>query len=161
MLDGNLILVAAVFALAGFVKGAIGLGLPTIAMGLLAIGMPPVEAAAILILPSLLTNVWQMLAGPSLRSIAKRLWPMMGGVCLCYFLDRLRGAEARPISIVQKQRPSLLQARATPLQPGNAMFAACGGDARQAAIASRSVLTPAMTFSALAPRGTRRSKKPS
>ena len=66
MLDGKFILVAAVFALAGFVKGAIGLGLPTIAMGLLAIVMPPVEAAAILILPSLLTNIWQMVAGPSL-----------------------------------------------------------------------------------------------
>ena len=28
--------------------------------------MPPVEAAAVLILPSLVTNVWQMLAGPRL-----------------------------------------------------------------------------------------------
>ncbi len=82
MLDVKFILVAAVFALAGFVKGAIGLGLPTIAMGLLAIVMPPVEAAAILILPSLLTNIWQMVAGPSLHSILRRLWPMMGGVCL-------------------------------------------------------------------------------
>jgi hypothetical protein len=27
-----------------------------------------------------------------------------------YFFDRFLGAEARPISIVQKQRPSLLQA---------------------------------------------------
>jgi hypothetical protein len=74
--------IAAVFALAGFVKGVIGLGLPTIAMGLLALAMPPVEAAAILILPSLLTNLWQMLAGPALRSVARRLRPMMIGVCL-------------------------------------------------------------------------------
>jgi uncharacterized membrane protein YfcA len=82
MFDRTFILVAAVFALAGFVKGAIGLGLPTIAMGLLAIVMPPVEAAAILLLPSLLTNIWQMVAGPSLRTIVRRLWPMMVGVCL-------------------------------------------------------------------------------
>ena len=33
------------FALAGFIKGVIGMGLPTISMGLLAIVMPPVEAA--------------------------------------------------------------------------------------------------------------------
>jgi uncharacterized protein len=82
MFDRTFILVAAVFALAGFVKGAIGLGLPTIAMGLLAIVMPPVEAVAILLLPSLLTNIWQMVAGPSLRTIVRRLWPMMVGVCL-------------------------------------------------------------------------------
>ena len=82
MPDGTLIFIAAVFAVAGFVKGAIGLGLPTIAMGLLAIVMPPVEAAAILILPSLLTNAWQMLAGPSLGAVTRRLWPMMIAVCL-------------------------------------------------------------------------------
>jgi uncharacterized membrane protein YfcA len=82
MLDGTLIFIAAVFALAGFVKGAIGLGLPTISMGLLAIVMPPIEAAAILIVPSLLTNAWQMVAGPSLGAVTRRLWPMMIAVCL-------------------------------------------------------------------------------
>jgi uncharacterized membrane protein YfcA len=60
MLDKTLLFVSAVFFLAGFVKGVIGLGLPTIAMGLLAIVMSPVEAAGLLILPSLLTNAWQI-----------------------------------------------------------------------------------------------------
>jgi uncharacterized membrane protein YfcA len=82
MPDSHLIFIGAVFALAGFVKGAIGLGLPTIAMGLLAIVMSPIEAAAILILPSLLTNAWQMMAGPSLGAVTRRLWPMMIAVCL-------------------------------------------------------------------------------
>jgi len=75
------VFIVAVFVLAGFVKGVIGLGLPTISMGLLALVMPPVEAAAVLVLPSLLTNVWQMLAGPSLASAVKRLWPMMLAIC--------------------------------------------------------------------------------
>jgi uncharacterized protein len=82
MLDKNLLFVSAVFFLAGFVKGVIGLGLPTIAMGLLALVMPPVEAAGLLILPSLLTNAWQMIAGPSLRPLVRRLWPTMLSVCL-------------------------------------------------------------------------------
>jgi uncharacterized membrane protein YfcA len=43
--------------------------------------MPPAEAAALLIVPSLATNVWQMLAGPNLRPILRRLWPTMLGVC--------------------------------------------------------------------------------
>jgi uncharacterized protein len=82
MLDWTSIFVAAVFALAGLVKGVLGLGLPTIAMGLLALVMSPLEAAALLTLPSLLTNLWQMIAGPSLRALLTRLWPMMLGVCL-------------------------------------------------------------------------------
>ena len=71
MLDGTSIFIAAVFVLAGLVKGTIGLGLPTISMGLLALVMPPIEAAAILILPSFLTNVWQMVAGSSLKSVVR------------------------------------------------------------------------------------------
>jgi hypothetical protein len=82
MLDERLIFIGAVFALAGFVKGAIGLGLPTISMGLLAVVMSPIEAAAILILPSFVTNVWQMLAGPALGTVVRRLWPTMLAVCV-------------------------------------------------------------------------------
>jgi uncharacterized membrane protein YfcA len=75
-------LIAGVFVLAGLVKGVIGLGLPTISMGLLAVLMPPAEAAALLIVPSLATNVWQMLAGPNLRPLWRRLWLTMLGVCV-------------------------------------------------------------------------------
>lgn len=82
MLDGTIVFIAAVFALAGFVKGVIGLGLPTISMGLLAVVMAPVEAAALLMLPSFLTNLWQMVAGPWLKPLVRRLWIMMAGVCL-------------------------------------------------------------------------------
>mgnify|MGYP001554495857 CR=1 FL=1 len=41
--------VGVVFLAAGFVKGVVGMGLPTVAMGLLAVTMPPVEAAALLL----------------------------------------------------------------------------------------------------------------
>ncbi|HWB47053.1 MAG TPA: sulfite exporter TauE/SafE family protein [Hyphomicrobiaceae bacterium] len=74
-------LIAAVFALAGFVKGTIGLGLPTISMGLLALFMTPLQAAALLVVPSFATNVWQMVVGPYLATALARLWPMMVGVC--------------------------------------------------------------------------------
>jgi uncharacterized membrane protein YfcA len=78
----TVILVCLVFVLAGFAKGIIGLGLPTIAMGLLAVVLPSAEAAALLILPSLVTNVWQMLDGPHLGRLLRRLWPLNVGVCL-------------------------------------------------------------------------------
>jgi uncharacterized protein len=82
MPDGKIAFIAAVFGLAGLVKGVLGLGLPTISMGLLAIVMTPLQAAAILVLPSFLTNVWQMAAGPSLKTALRRLWPMQAAVCL-------------------------------------------------------------------------------
>lgn len=82
MLDTRLLVIAAVFALAGVIKGVIGLGLPTVSMGLLAIVMTPLQAAAILVLPSFLTNVWQTVAGPGLGPIVRRLWPMLLCVCL-------------------------------------------------------------------------------
>jgi hypothetical protein len=69
-------IVIAVFALAGLVKGVIGLGLPTIAMGLLAVMMPPAEAAALLVVPSLVTNLWQMFDGPNFARLVERLWPL-------------------------------------------------------------------------------------
>src|SRR5215468_4428305 len=97
MLDQSLIFVGAVFTLAGFAKGAIGLGLPTIAMGLLAIRMPPLEAAGILLLPSLITNLWQMLAGPALGGVVRRLWPMLLAVSIGTWagLGLMTGASTR------------------------------------------------------------------
>lgn len=73
--------VIATFLLAGFVKGVIGMGLPTLAMALLGIVMAPAQAASILVIPSLITNVWQLLAGASFVALLRRLWLMMVGVC--------------------------------------------------------------------------------
>lgn len=65
------------FIAAGAVKGALGLGLPTIGMGLLTLVMSPPVAAALMILPSLLTNIWQALDGGATRDLLRRLWPML------------------------------------------------------------------------------------
>jgi uncharacterized membrane protein YfcA len=72
--------IALVYVLAGAVKGAIGLGLPTVSMAMLGIWLPVEQAAAILVLPAFLTNIWQSLAGGALVSLLARLWPML--VCL-------------------------------------------------------------------------------
>jgi uncharacterized membrane protein YfcA len=75
-----LVVSALAFLLAGFVKGVIGLGLPTVSMGLLSLVMPPAKAASLLIVPSFVTNVWQLAAGQNFRRLAFRLWPMLAGV---------------------------------------------------------------------------------
>ncbi|TIQ17674.1 MAG: sulfite exporter TauE/SafE family protein [Mesorhizobium sp.] len=74
--------IAITFLLAGIVKGVTGMGLPTLAMGLLGTIMPPVAAASLLIVPSFATNVWQLFAGPSFASILRRLWLMMIGILI-------------------------------------------------------------------------------
>ncbi|MDZ3995420.1 sulfite exporter TauE/SafE family protein [Pseudomonas sp. Teo4] len=71
------LLVFLTFLLAGAVKGVIGLGLPTIAMGLLGLAMAPAQAAALLIVPSTLTNLWQLAAGGHLLALLRRLGPML------------------------------------------------------------------------------------
>ncbi len=75
-------IIASAFLLAGMVKGVVGTGLSPIAMGLLALVMPPVQAAALLVVPSLVTNVWQLAAGPSFVALLKRFSTMMVAVCV-------------------------------------------------------------------------------
>lgn len=72
--------VAATFTLAGLVNGTIGLGLPTVAVGLLGLVMLPAQAAALLVIPSLATNAWQLAAGTAIRPLLRRLWPLLVGI---------------------------------------------------------------------------------
>ncbi|HEX5513520.1 MAG TPA: sulfite exporter TauE/SafE family protein [Gammaproteobacteria bacterium] len=81
-----LLLVAAVFVFAGFVKGVIGLGLPTVVLALLTVAVGLKEAMALMLIPSFLTNVWQGALGGHLRMILQRLWPLLLAACLVIWL---------------------------------------------------------------------------
>ena len=87
-MDSLLILsaTAGAYLLAGFVKGVIGLGLPTVAIGVLGLLMTPAQAAAILVVPSLVTNIWQFAVGGGLLALARRMWPLLAGICIGTFL---------------------------------------------------------------------------
>ncbi len=74
-------LVGVVFALGGFVKGVIGLGLPTVVIGGLSVALAPAQAAALLIVPSLLTNLWQA-SGAGTLALLRRLAPLLAAVCV-------------------------------------------------------------------------------
>ncbi len=73
--------VSLVFLIAGMVKGVIGMGLPTVSVALLSMSMAPSEAAVLMIVPSLVTNVWQLMAGGRLGRLAFRLRWMLAGIC--------------------------------------------------------------------------------
>ncbi len=81
----SLLFIALVFMLAGTVKGITGMGLPTVAVSLLGLAMPPTQAAALLVLPSLLTNLAQC-RGPHTRDLAAALWPLWLGLVTAVLL---------------------------------------------------------------------------
>lgn len=80
--------VSFIFFAAGGVKGVLGMGLPTVAMGLLGLLMPVAEAAALLTVPSLITNLWQAARGGAFLALLRRLWPLLAGVALGSWLGR-------------------------------------------------------------------------
>ena len=101
-------LLVVVFVLAGVVKGVTGMGLPTVAMGLLGGALSPVAAASMLFIPTFVTNAWQLLSGPSLGRTLRRLWPMMlsvvvvtlGSAALLVRVDRDASRAALGVALV-------------------------------------------------------------
>jgi uncharacterized membrane protein YfcA len=74
------LLVALSLFCGGLVKGIFGMGLPTVALGLLSLTMPPVEAATLIIVPTLATNAWQFATGPQSAALAGRFAILLLGV---------------------------------------------------------------------------------
>lgn len=82
MFDISAVLVITLtFLFAGTVKGVIGLGLPTVSLGLLTVAFDLTSAMALLLVPSFVTNVWQALAGEKTRETFLRIWPFLLAAC--------------------------------------------------------------------------------
>ncbi|MEE2746047.1 MAG: sulfite exporter TauE/SafE family protein [Pseudomonadota bacterium] len=78
----TVILITIVFLIAGFVKGVIGLGLPSIALALLTATLGLTSAMAILVLPSLFTNLWQGVYGGKFFATLKEIRVYIVIACL-------------------------------------------------------------------------------
>ncbi len=74
--------VITVFALAGMIKGTIGLGLPAVSMGLLTMVISPFQAATLLIIPSMVTNIWQLFAEGRVLQLIRRFWLLLIGIII-------------------------------------------------------------------------------
>ena len=72
----ELAVIAGIYLIAGVVKGGIGLGLPTVSVGLMAAWLPVEQAAGILIIPVIVTNIWQAFFGTALKLVIARLWTL-------------------------------------------------------------------------------------
>lgn len=73
----TILIIAATFLLAGTVKGVIGLGLPTVSLGILTLMIDLPSAMALIVVPGLATNIWQAMSGGNGRMLIKRLWPFL------------------------------------------------------------------------------------
>lgn len=71
------VLAFAAFLAGGLVKGVIGLGFPIVVLALLATTIGLKEAIGLLIIPGIVTNVWQALAGGAFVPIVRRLWGLL------------------------------------------------------------------------------------
>jgi uncharacterized protein len=78
----TVLLVAFSLFCGGWVKGVFGMGLPTVALGLLSLTMPPVEAATLIVVPTLATNAWQFATGPQRMAVAARFAILLIGVAI-------------------------------------------------------------------------------
>ena len=72
-----LALITATFVLAGTVKGVIGLGLPTVCLGILTAALDLTTAMVLLVVPSFVTNLWQAMVGGNGSIILRRIWPFL------------------------------------------------------------------------------------
>lgn len=64
----------------GTVKGVVGIGLPLVALPVMANFIPIPKAMALLILPSFATSVWQSFHGGLFAPSVKRFWPLLIGI---------------------------------------------------------------------------------
>ena len=86
MSEFHIILVTAIFLLAGLMKGVIGFGLPTVSLGLLVMIVELPTAIALMLVPSFATNIWQSMAGGNALYIFKKIGPFLLAATLSVWL---------------------------------------------------------------------------
>lgn len=63
------------FVLAGTIKGTVGIGLPTAAVGILAQFIDPHVAISLVVFPIMVANAWQAYRSGNILATLKRYWP--------------------------------------------------------------------------------------
>ena len=92
MPDGGLLFyISLCFLIAGSIKGAVGMGLPTASIALMTLAIDPRRAIAILLIPMAVTNAWQVWRmgqiGPAFRRYLPFSIALMSGVWLSVTLS--------------------------------------------------------------------------
>ncbi len=94
MTELQMAVIAGAFIVAGIAKGAIGIGLPPIAIGLMTLALPLGDALAIMTIPTLATNIFQALYGRQFLALLRRFGTMavaavIGVIAAAVFIGKL------------------------------------------------------------------------
>jgi uncharacterized protein len=73
----NIVFIVLAFIVGGVVKGTLGVGLPMFVIPILAHRMPAIQAIAVLIMPVLVSNLWQALQSGFSKEGLKRFLPLL------------------------------------------------------------------------------------
>lgn len=98
----TLVVIALVFLLAGFVKGVVGMGLPTVSIALLAAFIGLKEGIALMVVPTFVSNFWQACVGGQAIAITRRIWAMLALLTMFTWVGGgiLAGADAGPLAVM-------------------------------------------------------------
>ena len=80
--SATIVLVVVTYVLAGIVKGVTGLGVPIVGVAMIAPVLGMQTAVAVLLAPSVVSNLWQAFVGGAFALIIRRLWPMLLTACI-------------------------------------------------------------------------------
>ncbi|MFK8081630.1 MAG: sulfite exporter TauE/SafE family protein [Granulosicoccus sp.] len=72
-----LLMAMVIYFMAGVIKGTLGIGFPTAAVSLFAQVTDARTAITVVIMPMLLTNVWQVIRGRKFLSVIRQMWLLL------------------------------------------------------------------------------------
>lgn len=82
----TLLLIALAFFGGGLSKGIVGIGLPLVSLPFLAVMLPPLQAIAMLAIPIISTNIFQIFHGGLFFAVLRRYWTMIVAVAITAIL---------------------------------------------------------------------------
>lgn len=88
------LLIPLVFLLAGTIKGTVGIGLPTVSVGLMSQFMPPHSAIALVIFPMLISNAWQVYRAKTGLATFRSYWRLIICLVICLWITTFFAAQA-------------------------------------------------------------------
>ena len=92
-LDSMVWAVAGVFLFAGVIKGTIGIGLPTISVGVMSQFLPPHSAIAIVVFPLLVSNLWQVVRAGQWGRTVRKYWVLIATLALSLWITTFFAAQ--------------------------------------------------------------------
>ncbi len=79
-------IMAVALTVGGVVKGVVGLGQPLVTMAILLNFMPPIPVLGLLVMPILVTNLWQTARSGNITEPLRRFWPMITAALVFLFI---------------------------------------------------------------------------